>query len=99
MIFNRNISSLPLGNLAGWSLYPNGPQNNYIAIRPKIWPDGVNIPDKRICLMELIILGLTVHWLLSFFGQSTVPRILHTSGFIDMLSIVIVVLIIIKFLS
>jgi hypothetical protein len=99
MIFNRNISSLPLGNLAGWSLHPNDPQNNHIAIRPTFGPDGVNIPDRRICLIELIILGLTVHWLLSFFGQSTVPRILHRSRFIDMLSIVIVVLIIIKFLS
>jgi hypothetical protein len=98
MIFNGNINSVPLGNLAGWSLHPNGPQNNYIAIRPNFGLDGVSIPDKRICLMELIILGLTVHWLLSFFGQSTVPRLLHTSGFIDMLSIVIVVLIIINFL-
>jgi hypothetical protein len=50
-------------------------------------------------LLELIILFLTVHWLLSFFGQSTFPGIPHSGGFIDMLSVVIVLLIIIRFLS
>jgi hypothetical protein len=50
-------------------------------------------------LFELIILGLTIYWLLSFFGQSIIPGLTHTGGFIDMLSFVIVVLIIIKFLS
>jgi hypothetical protein len=79
-------------------LHTDGPQNNH-AIRPNFGPDGASIPDKKICLIELIILGLTAYWLLSFFGQSTVPRIPHTGGFIDMLSIVIVVLIIIRFLS
>jgi hypothetical protein len=47
----------------------------------------------------LIILVLTVYWLLSFFGKSIVPGTSHTGGFIDMLSGVIVVLIIMKFLS
>ena len=50
-------------------------------------------------MLELMILVLTAHWLLSFFGQSIVPGIPHTGGFIDMLSVVIVVLIMMKFLS
>jgi hypothetical protein len=50
-------------------------------------------------LFELIILVLTIYWLLSFFGQSIIPGLPHTAGFIDMLSGVIVVLIIMKFLS
>lgn len=49
-------------------------------------------------MLELIILVLTVYWLLSFFGQSIVPGMPHTGGFIDMLSVIIVVLIIMKFL-
>jgi len=49
-------------------------------------------------LLELIILILTVYWLLSFFGQSVVS-IPHTGDFLYMLSVVIVVLIIMKFLS
>jgi len=40
-----------------------------------------------------------VYCLLSFFGKSIVPGISHTAGFIDMLSGVIVVLIMMKFLS
>jgi len=50
-------------------------------------------------LLELIILVLTIYWLRSFFGQSIVPGIRHTEGFIDMLSVVIVILIIMKFLA
>jgi hypothetical protein len=50
-------------------------------------------------LLELIILVLTVYWLLSFFGQSIVPGIPRTAGFIDMLSVIIVVMIMVKFLS
>ncbi|HJR79870.1 MAG TPA: hypothetical protein VJ821_07345 [Anaerolineales bacterium] len=50
-------------------------------------------------MLELIILVLTTYWLRSFFGQSIVPGIRHTGGFIDMLSVVIVVLIIVNFLS
>jgi hypothetical protein len=46
-----------------------------------------------------LILMLTIYWLLSFFGQSIFRSVLHTSRFIDMLSVVIVVLIIIRFLS
>ena len=50
-------------------------------------------------VLALIVLVLTAHWLLSFFGQSIFPGIPHTSGFTDMLSVVIVVLITIRFLS
>jgi len=50
-------------------------------------------------LLELIILILSVYWLLSFFGQSIIPGIPHTGGFIYMLAIVIVILLIMKFLS
>ncbi|HEX2998577.1 MAG TPA: hypothetical protein VHP14_27390 [Anaerolineales bacterium] len=50
-------------------------------------------------MLELIIFGLTMYWLLSFFGQSTVPGMRHKRGFIDMLSVVIVILIMMKFLS
>jgi hypothetical protein len=49
-------------------------------------------------MLELIILVLTVYWLLSFFGQSIVPGMPHTGGFIDILSVIIIVLIIMKFL-
>jgi hypothetical protein len=45
-----------------------------------------------------LILMLTTYWLLSFFGQSIVG-VSHTSGFIDVLSVIIVVLIIVRFLS
>jgi hypothetical protein len=50
-------------------------------------------------LLELIILALTIYWLLSFFGRSIVPGVPHTARFIDLLAVVIVVLIIMKFLS
>jgi len=50
-------------------------------------------------LLELIILVLTLYWLLSFFGRSIFPGILHTARFIDLLAVVIVILIIMKFLS
>ena len=56
-------------------------------------------PDEKISVLELIILALTAYWLLRFFGQSILPFIPHTGGFIDMLAVVIVLLIIIKFLS
>lgn len=55
--------------------------------------------DWKISLFQLIIMALTIYWLLSFFGQSTVPGIPHTAGFIDALSVLIVVLIIIRFLA
>jgi hypothetical protein len=57
------------------------------------------VPDKKIPLLELIILALITYWLLSFFGWSIVPGFAHTARFIDLLAIVIVVLIIMKFLS
>ena len=50
-------------------------------------------------MLTLIILALTMLWLLSLFGQSILPGIPHTGGFIDMLSPAIVVLIMTKFLS
>jgi hypothetical protein len=50
-------------------------------------------------LFALIILVLAIYWLLSFFGQSIVAGLPHSGEFIDMLAIVIVVLIIIRFLS
>jgi len=60
---------------------------------------SISSAQKKILLLYLIILVLSVYWLLSFFGQSTLHGITHTSRFIDMLSVVIVVLIIIRFLS
>ena len=57
------------------------------------------VPDKKILLLELIILALTIYWLLIFSGWSIVPGILHTARFIDLLAVVIVILIIMKFLS
>jgi hypothetical protein len=50
-------------------------------------------------LLQVIILVLTGYWLFSFFGKSIVPGISHTSGFVDVLSVIILILIIIKFLS
>ena len=50
-------------------------------------------------MLELTILALTAYWLFSFFGQSIVPDMPHTGGFIYLLAVVIVVLIIMKFLS
>jgi len=50
-------------------------------------------------LLELIILLLTLHWLLSYFGQSILPGMPHSGGFIYLLSIAIIVLIIMEFLS
>jgi hypothetical protein len=50
-------------------------------------------------LLELIILVLTVQWLFSFFGEAVLPRILHSGGFIYLLSVVIFSLIAARFLS
>jgi hypothetical protein len=49
-------------------------------------------------LLALIILLLTTQLLLSFFGQSIFPGVPHTGGFIYMLSALIVVLIIARFM-
>ena len=59
----------------------------------------LKIIQKKLFLLELIILALTVQWLLGFFGQSLIPAVLSTGGFIYMLAVVIVVLILMKFLS
>ncbi|MDO9301178.1 MAG: hypothetical protein Q7T89_07335 [Anaerolineales bacterium] len=50
-------------------------------------------------MLVLIILLLTTQWLLSFFGQSIFPGVPHTGSFIYMLSVIIVFLIVVKFLS
>lgn len=50
-------------------------------------------------MLELIILVLAAYWLLSFFGQSIVPGLSHTGGFIYVLAVGIIVLIIVNFLS
>jgi len=50
-------------------------------------------------MLEFIILLLTMQWLLSFFGQSIFPGVPHTGSFIYILSVLIVVLIITKFLT
>jgi hypothetical protein len=60
---------------------------------------STSIIQRKVSLLELIILILTAQWLFSFFGQSIVPGIPHTGGFIYLLAVVIVVLIIIRFLS
>jgi hypothetical protein len=57
------------------------------------------VRDEKTPLLELIILGFTIYWLLSFFGVSMIPGMQHSSGFIDTLSVAIVVLIIIRFLT
>lgn len=57
------------------------------------------VPDEQAAVLVLIILILAIFWLLSFFGQSIVPGVSHTSRFIDLLAVVIVILIIVKFLS
>jgi hypothetical protein len=48
-------------------------------------------------LLELIILALAMYWVLSFFGQSILPGVPHTARFVDLLAVVIVVLILVKF--
>ena len=52
----------------------------------------------KISLLALILM-LAIYWLLNFFGQSILRGLSHTSGFFDMLSVIIVVLIIIRFFS
>ena len=49
-------------------------------------------------MLALIILTLAIYWVLSFFGRSIVPDVPHTARFIDLLAVVIVLLIIVKFL-
>ena len=49
-------------------------------------------------MLALIILALAMYWVLSFFGQSIVPGVPHTAHFVDLLAVLIVVLIIVKFL-
>lgn len=50
-------------------------------------------------MLVVIILILTIYWLFSFFGQSIVRGIPNSGIFMDMLSVVILVLIMVKFLS
>jgi hypothetical protein len=53
----------------------------------------------RYALLVLTILVLTIYWLLSFFDKSILPGLPYAGYFTDMLSIVIVVLCMISFLS
>jgi hypothetical protein len=69
------------------------------SVTRNIRPGDISSTQKKIPLLYLIILVLTVYWLLSFFGKSIVPGIPPTAGFIDMLAALIVALIIMKFLS
>jgi hypothetical protein len=71
---------------------------HHASIRPQSGPGGAITPDKKISLLALIIVILTVYWLLSFFGQLIGPGMRHTSRLVDTLPVVIVVLIIIHFL-
>jgi hypothetical protein len=57
------------------------------------------VPDQEFPLLALIILALAMYWVLSFFGRSIIPDVPHTARFIDLLAVVIVLLIILKFLS
>jgi len=50
-------------------------------------------------LLALIILAVAMYWVLSFFGQSIIPGVAHTTRFIDLLAVIIILLIIVKFLS
>jgi hypothetical protein len=50
-------------------------------------------------LLELTIMVLSLGWLLSFFDQSLIPGIPHALGFTDMLSVVLVMLILFRFLT
>ena len=57
------------------------------------------IPEREFPLLALIILALAMYWVLSFFGRSIIPDVPHTARFVDLLAVVIVLLIILKFLS
>ncbi|HET6598113.1 MAG TPA: hypothetical protein VFG81_21015 [Anaerolineales bacterium] len=49
-------------------------------------------------MFELIILLLAALWFLSLFGRQSVPSMIYTAGFINSLSVLIVILIVIRFL-
>jgi len=53
----------------------------------------------ELSLLVLIILALVIYWVLSFFGQSIIPGVPHTTLFVDLLAVIIILLIIVKFLS
>jgi hypothetical protein len=76
--------------MSNWSTYPT---------RHKWGKRQSDVPDKKTAVLQLIILILAIYWLLSFFGQSIVPGVPHTARFIDLLAVIIVILIIVKFLS
>lgn len=50
-------------------------------------------------MLELTILVLSLCWLLSFFDRSLLPGIPQALGFTDGLSVVIVLLIMVRFLT
>jgi len=64
-----------------------------------IRPGDSTPTQKKIPLLFLIILVLSVYWLLSFFGHPILRSIPHRAGFIEMLTIIIVILIVFRFLS
>ena len=54
---------------------------------------------RNVGFLLLTILALTSLWLFSFFGQAISPRIPHLEGFIYILSVAIISLILMKFLT
>ena len=76
--------------MSNWSTHPT---------RPKWGKRQVQVPEKELLLLVVIILALATYWGLSFFGRSVIPGVPHTARFIDLLAVFIVVLIIVKFLS
>lgn len=60
---------------------------------------NAGIVQRKVSLLVFFILLLTALWLLLFFGQSLFSVTPHTGGFIYMLSVLIVFLIMMKFIS
>lgn len=60
---------------------------------------NAGIVQRKVSLLVFFILLLTALWLLVFFGQSFFSVTPHTGGFIYMLSVLIVFLIMMKFIS
>ena len=78
-----------LKTTSSWSTYPR---------RHKWGEIETKVPDEGFPLLSLIIVALAIYWVLSFFGRSIVPGVPHTALFIDLLAVVIIGLIIVKFL-
>ena len=78
--------------------YTLSDRNQKVKVPPENPTGDTRIIQKRNPMLELIILVLAAYWLLSFFGQSIVPGLSHTGGFIYVLAVGIIVLIIVNFL-